>query len=71
MGHTVSFSIPKRQLGREDVKFTVHLNGEPLGTLHVSRGAVDWAPAGCTYGRRLTWSQAAALFEENGKRCTV
>lgn len=71
MGHTVHFTIPKRQLMREDVGFSVQLNGETLGTLHVSQGAVDWLPAGCTYGHRLTWSQVAKLFEDSGKRCTV
>lgn len=71
MAHQVSFTIPERQLDRADIEFRVQEDGATLGTLHVSRGAVDWVPANCQYGRRLQWSQLAALFEEKGERCTV
>lgn len=41
MAHEVMFSIPYRKLGKSDIKFVVKSDGERLGTLWISKGALD------------------------------
>jgi hypothetical protein len=53
--HSVSFSIPKRALGKADVQFLVKRDGSTLGTLAVSNGSVVWFPKGTTYGLKTGW----------------
>ena len=43
MAHKVTFSVPERTLGREDVEFVVEKDGVRFGTLLVSKGAVALA----------------------------
>ncbi len=45
MAYKVTFKAPERVLGREDLVFTVKQNGKKLGTLSVSQGPLEWAPA--------------------------
>ena len=57
MKHNVQFTIPCRDLGKTDVEFQVWGDGEKIGTLEVSRGAVVWYPKDCSYGHKIGWSQ--------------
>ncbi len=56
MAHDVRFSVPERSLGKSDVRFAVYRDGELLGTLEVSKGAVVWFPPGTTYGHKARWA---------------
>lgn len=44
MKHDVEFSIPKRELGKADIEFSVKRGGQKFGTLKVSKGSVVWVP---------------------------
>lgn len=66
--HDVQFNIPYRPLGHADVAFVVKCDGEKLGELHVSKGAVVWVGNNKTYGRRLSWQKLAELFEAEGTK---
>jgi hypothetical protein len=64
--HDVKFTLPERPLGKVDAEFAVQKDGELLGTLKVSHGAVVWAPKRKA-GKKLSWSKRAALFEQHGR----
>ena len=68
MAHEVSFEIPKRDLGKSDVEFHVKKDGEKLGTLAVSKGAVVWFPKDHTIGYKLSWSWFDTLMRERGAK---
>jgi hypothetical protein len=62
MAHDVVFTIPERSLGKSDVSFSVYDDGELLGTLEISKGAVVWFPPGTTYGHKLRWHELDAIM---------
>lgn len=66
MAHKVTFDLPKRMLGREDVEFVVEKDGLRFGTLLVSKGAVEWRPTNKVYRRRLSWDRFDQLMRESG-----
>ena len=43
MAHKVTFDLPRRELGREDIVFVVHKDDKRFGTLLISKGAVECA----------------------------
>ena len=66
--HAISMKQPQEVILGKDVQFIVKRNGRKLGELHVSKGNLEWVPAGSkakTY--RLRWEQVAAMFEDNGR----
>lgn len=68
MAHTVTFSVPGRSLGREDIEFVVQRDGVRFGTLLVSKGAVEWRPTNKVYRRRLGWERFDQLMRASGRR---
>lgn len=68
MAHKVTFSVPERTLGREDVEFVVEKDGVRFGTLLVSKGAVEWRPTNKVYRRRMRWDRFDALMRESERR---
>ncbi len=57
---------PKEVVLGKDVSFQIKRDDKKLGELNVSKGNLEWVPAGSkvkTY--RLRWSQVADLFEEH------
>jgi hypothetical protein len=68
MAHTVTFSVPERALGREDIEFVVKRDGVRFGTLLVSKGAVEWRPTNKVYRRRLRWERFDQLMRESGRK---
>lgn len=66
--HDVRFEVPRRPLGRADVRFVVKRNGAVLGTLTVSNGSVVWFPKGATYGCKMGWKRFDQLMQEHAIR---
>ena len=64
MAHDVRFTIPERSLGKSDVRFSVYEEGELLGTLQVSKGAVVWFPPGTSYGHKVRWHEFDAMMRK-------
>ena len=62
MVHEVTFDLPTRVLGKADIHFTVIGDGETLGKLEVSKGALVWYPSGTTYGHKINWTQFAQMM---------
>ena len=67
MAHKVTFSVPERSLGREDIEFVVMRDGARFGTLLVSKGAVEWRPTNKVYRRKLSWSKFDQLMRTIGR----
>ncbi len=65
MAHEVKYTVPKNQLGKSDVKFSVKKDGATLGELKISNGSLVWFPHGTTYGHRITWTKFDELMKEN------
>ena len=68
MAHTVTFDLPRRVLGKQDVVFEVFEDGELLGKLKVSKGAVVWNPAWGKRGYRVSWTTFDSLMKERGRK---
>jgi len=68
MAHDVTFTVPDRPLGHNDVTFTVRQSGDILGTLKVSKGALVWRPGKGKQSYKLTWSQFDAMVKEKGSK---
>jgi hypothetical protein len=66
--HLVRFTLPERTLGNSDVAFTVFTDGERLGKLKVSKGALVWSPANKKRGYELGWSAFDRMMQEQGHK---
>ncbi len=64
MAHEVRFELPRRALGKENLVFEVDEDGERLGTLLISKGAVVWYPGRAKKGYKLSWTR----FDEAMRR---
>ena len=64
--HEVGLQIDQLTfLGKVDIKIPVRSDGEYLGSLHISKGSLDWVAGRSTkYGRyRLSWERFAEMME--------
>lgn len=67
MAHEVTLDIATKFVLHKDVKIDIKNENGKLGTLLISKGNVEWVPAGNSVNkRRLTWSKFAALIESQG-----
>jgi hypothetical protein len=66
--HEVNFVVPSRPLGNADIRFVVNRDDDKLGELHISKGAVVWIGKDRKFGRRLSWTKLAEVFEANGTK---
>jgi hypothetical protein len=58
-------------VGNTDFCFAVFMDGSKLGTLKISRGAVDWLPTGrSTSHYALSWEELNDLMTEQGHKKT-
>ncbi len=66
--HKVTMTLPPRELNRADAVFAVARDGQKLGTLNVSNGAVVWFPRYTSYGLKMNWQQFDELMNNNATR---
>ena len=66
--HHVEFTVPWRNVGYEDIVFKVEQEGERLGTLKISKGAIVWRPARKKQAYRLGWERFDRMAQESGTR---
>ena len=66
--HIVKMSLPEGLVVNSDVEFTVSSDGKKLGEVHLSRGTIDWRPAGAKKAEyRLKWERFAEIMIANGR----
>lgn len=68
MRHTVTFSVPTRDLGKADIDFLISANGKAFGKLEVSKGAIVWYPKDRTWGHKASWARFDQLMQEEPAR---
>lgn len=72
MAHEVTLDIATKFVLHKDVKIEVKTDEGKLGTLLVSKGNIEWLPAGNHVNKkRMTWKNFAKLIEEQGKDVKV
>jgi hypothetical protein len=67
MAHDVTVVAPEHSVGRADFEFRVRENGESLGRLRVSKGALTWVPRNSTYGREISWREFDEFMRSDGQ----
>jgi hypothetical protein len=72
MAHEVAIDISTTFVLHRDVKVKVKKNGRTLGTALISKGNIEWVPAGNSVNKkRLSWSRFADLMVSEGKDVTI
>jgi len=66
--HTVSVTLPPRELNRADAEFTVKRDGAKFGTLTVSNGSLVWFPPYTSYGYKMRWDKFHEIMEQHATR---
>ncbi|HIE4004542.1 hypothetical protein [Stenotrophomonas maltophilia] len=52
----------------KDVELAVRKDGKLLGTALISKGNIEWVPAGNSVNKkRLSWARFAELMQDQGK----
>jgi hypothetical protein len=68
MAHEVTLDIATKFVLHKDVKIEVKNSEGKLGTVLVSKGNIEWLPAGNHVNKkRLSWAKFAELMEAEGK----
>ena len=72
MAHEMIMNISTNFVLNKDVEVEVKTDGRKIGTLLISRGNVEWMPAGNSVNKkRLSWSKFAELMVERGRDVRV
>ncbi|WP_295919115.1 hypothetical protein [uncultured Xanthomonas sp.] len=68
MAHEVTLDISTKFLLHKDVTVEVKKDGKKLGTALISKGNIEWVPAGNSVNKkRLSWAKFADLMVSEGK----
>lgn len=67
MAHEVTIEWQSTFVLRKDVKFEIKKDNSKLGTLLISKGNIEWVPAGNSVNKhRITWAKFADLMASDG-----
>ncbi|ACD93753.1 hypothetical protein [Trichlorobacter lovleyi] len=72
MAHEVSINLHTKVVAHKDLEIEIKTISDKkttkLGTLLISKGNLEWLPAGCSVNKKqMTWTKFAELMEINGK----
>jgi len=68
MAHEVTLDISTKFLLHKDVTVHVKKDSRKLGTALISKGNIEWVPAGNSVNKkRLSWTKFAKLMATEGK----
>lgn len=72
MAHEISLGINSKFVLHKDVEVDVKADGTKLGTLLISKGNIEWLPAGNHVNKyRLSWKKLAELMEAEGRQVKI
>ncbi len=72
MAHEVTLDISTKFLLHKDVTIDVKKDGKKLGTALISKGNIEWVPAGNSVNKkRLSWVKFAELMVAEGKHVKI
>jgi len=68
MAHEVTLDIATKFVLHKDATIEVKKDGKKLGTALVSKGNIEWLPAGNSVNKkRMSWEKFAEMMESEGK----
>lgn len=68
MAHEVTMDISTKFVLHKDVTIDVKKDARKLGTALISKGNIEWVPAGNSVNnKRLSWAKFAELMVAEGK----
>lgn len=68
MSHELTLDIASKFILHKDVTIQVKKNGKKLGTVLISKGNIEWLPAGNYVNKkRLSWTKFSDLMVEYGR----
>lgn len=62
--HHIEISLPTKPLKNVDTTIAIWSDDEKLGEMRISRGSLDWIPAGAHNPRQITWENVAYLLND-------
>lgn len=62
--HHIEISLPTKPLKNVDTTISIWSSGEKLGELLISRGSLDWRPAGRKTVKRISWERLAEMLDQ-------
>lgn len=69
MSHEVSINLNTRVVSKKDMEIEIKTDDGKLGTLLISKGNIEWLPAGNSVHKyRMNWKAFAALMADEGKK---
>ncbi len=72
MAHEIVLNLAAKVVMNKDIEIEVKKDEKRLGTLLVSKGNLEWLPAGNSVNKkRLAWAKFAELIEEHGQAVKV
>ena len=72
MAHEIVLNLATKVVLHKDIEVEVRKDGKGLGTLLISKGNLEWLPAGNSVNKkRLAWSKFAELMEAEGRDAKV
>jgi hypothetical protein len=60
--HHIEISLPTKPLKNVDTTIRIWSGDEKLGEMRISKGSLDWVPAGAQKPRRISWEDLALLL---------
>jgi hypothetical protein len=68
MAHEITMDIATKFVLHKDVKFEVKSDGKKLGSALISKGNIEWLPAGNSVNKkRLSWIKFSEMMAEHGR----
>ncbi|CAQ46558.1 MULTISPECIES: hypothetical protein [Stenotrophomonas] len=68
MAHEITMDLATKFVLHKDVELAVRKDGKLLGTALISKGNIEWVPAGNSVNKkRLSWARFAELMQDHGK----
>lgn len=61
--HRIEINQPAKQVLHSDISFSVYSDGLALGELKISKGTIDWRPAGHQKSVKWSWELFARAME--------
>ena len=72
MAHEVTMDISTKFVLHKDVTVDVKKNGKKLGVVLISKGNIEWLPAGNSVNKkRLSWTKFSELMSSEGKNVRI
>jgi hypothetical protein len=66
--HDIHMSMPEKMVLNKDVVFDVYSDKYKLGSLRISKGTIEWAPANFVQGLHLRWEQFDEVMRDFGSK---